>query len=150
MATTTNTFNVSNPQSPVPAANPVECDARGPSNNGSLASFGTATTGMTEYTASDFAGQMNGNLLLADYYGNLIRIRLNAAGTGVVSTQKLFSNIGTHPLAVATQGDRDAFPGTIWVPDFAGMSGVGAGLRRQRLRRTGATAVQRRLQLDAR
>jgi outer membrane protein assembly factor BamB len=114
-----NTFNTTNPQSPVPTANPIECDARGPGANGSLTSFATATTGIAEYTASDFAHQMSGDLLVSSYYGSILRVRLNATGTAVVSTQTLFSNAGTHPLDVITQDDSGAFPGTIWVPDFA-------------------------------
>ncbi len=114
-----NTFNTTNPQSPVPVANPVECDARDPSRNGSLTTFNTATTGMAEYTASNFANQMKGDLLVASYYGSLIRVRLNAGGNGVVSNDVLFTNAAVHALDVAVQRDGDAFPGTIWVADFS-------------------------------
>jgi outer membrane protein assembly factor BamB len=114
-----NTFNTSNPQSPVPTANSIECDARDPSRNGSLAQLAAPTTGMAEYSAGNFANQMNGDLIVAGYNNELSRIHLNDTGDGVVSTQVLVSNLGTHPVDVATQGDRDAFPGTIWVPDFA-------------------------------
>ena len=51
--TAANTFNTTNPQSPVPAANPDRVRPRDPATNGSLASFDTATTGMAEYTASE-------------------------------------------------------------------------------------------------
>ena len=114
-----NTFNQTNPQSPVPVANPVECDPRGPSSNGSITSFNTATAGMAEYQAGNFANQMNGNLLVASFYGSLLRVSLNADGTAVTATSVLFSNVGTHPIDVVAMGDTDAFPGTIWVPDFA-------------------------------
>jgi hypothetical protein len=114
-----NTFNQTNPQSPVPVANPVECDARGPSANGSITSFNTATTGMAEYQAGNFANQMNGNLLVASWYGSLLRVSLNTDGTAVTATNVLFSNVATHPIDVVSMGDTDAFPGTIWVPDFA-------------------------------
>jgi hypothetical protein len=114
-----NTFNTTNPQSPVPVANPIECDPRGPSANGSITSFDTATTGVAEYAAGNFGNQMNGNLLVASYYGSLLRVSLNADGTAVAATEVLFSNVGTHPIDVAVMGDTDAFPGTIWIPDFA-------------------------------
>jgi hypothetical protein len=114
-----NTFNQTNPQSPVPVANAVECDPRGPSANGSIIGFTTATTGMAEYRAGNFANQMNGDLLVASFYGGLSRVELNAAGTAVTATNVLFSNVGTHPIDVATMGDTDAFPGTIWIPDLA-------------------------------
>ena len=51
-----NTFNTTNPQSPVPVANPIECVPKGPSTNGSLAQIDAPTTGMAEYTASNFGG----------------------------------------------------------------------------------------------
>jgi len=114
-----NTFNQTNPQTPVPVADPIECDPRGPSANGSMSSLNTATTGMAEYQTGNFANQMNGNLLVASYYGSLLRVALNAGGTAVTATDVLFSNVATHPIDVVTQADTDAFPGTIWVPDFA-------------------------------
>jgi hypothetical protein len=113
-----NKFNPSSPQSPVLVANPVECDFRGPTANGSLTSFNTATTGFTEYTASNFAGQMKGDLVVDDYYGSVLRVKLNASGSGVTLNQTLFSNAADHPIDVVAQGDGDAFPGTIWMADL--------------------------------
>ncbi|MDQ1433227.1 MAG: hypothetical protein QOF59_43, partial [Actinomycetota bacterium] len=114
-----NVFNVSNPQSPVPASNPVECDARTPTTNGSITNTTTATTGMAEYTTANLAGEMNGDLVTASWYGSVFRDHLSADGTKVLSTDVLFSTAATHPIDVAVQGDSDPYPGTIWVPDFA-------------------------------
>ena len=113
-----NTFNDSSPQSPVPVANPVECDFRGTTAKHALTSFSTATTGLTEYTASNFGGQMNGDLLIADYYDNVLRVKLNANGDGVTLKQTLFSNVAAHPIDVVARGDADTFPGTIWMADI--------------------------------
>jgi hypothetical protein len=114
-----NTFNTSNPQSPVLAANPVECDYRAPgAEKGSLASFGGSTNGLAEYTASNFGGAMDGDLLAAVYNSNEIRtIKFNAAGDAVVSNETLFSAVDIRPLDVTAQGDAGPFPGTIWVAD---------------------------------
>jgi outer membrane protein assembly factor BamB len=112
-----NTFDPTDPQSPVPTADPVECQVRTSANNGSIAQFPFPTTGMQEYTASDFADQMNGDLLVAGYYGNIYRVHLSPDGKTVQSWSTLFSPAGTHPLDAAVQGDDGAFPGTVWVPD---------------------------------
>ena len=113
-----NTFNASSPQSPVPVANPVECDFRPTAGKGALTRFGTATTGFAEYTASNFGGQMNGDLIVADYYDDVLRVKLNAAGDGVTLNQTLFSNVADHPLDVVARGSGDTFPGTIWMADL--------------------------------
>jgi large repetitive protein len=113
-----NTFNATNPQSPVPVANPIECDARTPATNGSIARLSTATMGMAEYTTTNLADQLNGDLITAGFYGNVYRVHLNSSGTGVVSLGVLFSNVGSYPIDVAVQNNSDAYPGTIWVTDF--------------------------------
>ena len=113
-----NTFNPTNPQSPVPTANPVECISRDSTVSGAVATFDSGTTGMAEYTASNFDGQMSGDLIVGSYYGSVFRAHLDGSGA-VVRTDVLFSNVGSHPLDIAVQGDGDALPGTIWVPDYA-------------------------------
>jgi hypothetical protein len=118
-----NTFNTSNPQSPVPASNPVECDYRapgsGPAQKGNLASFNASTNGLAEYKASNFGGAMDGDLLAASFDNNIYRVTLNAAGDAVVTKEILFSTVGQHPLDVIAQGDGDPFAGTIWVADHS-------------------------------
>jgi large repetitive protein len=115
-ADTNNTFAG---QSPVPASDPRQCDwlAPGPAR-GSLATFPESTDGIDQYTANNFSGAMSGDLLLTSLGDNLIyRVELNAAGTSVVSTTSLFSNVGHRPLDVTAEGEGDSFAGTIWVAD---------------------------------
>jgi Cep192 domain 4/Malectin domain len=115
-----NTFNASNPQSPVPAGHPVECDYRTEVERGALASFAFSTNGLDEYTAGNFNQGMEGDLLAASHDDAIYRIQLSADGTEVVSSSVLFSSAATLPLDVTALGDNDPFPGTIWVADFLG------------------------------
>jgi len=122
-----NKFNNSNPQSPVPFSNPVECDYRAPGVNGngvhplnnSLVSLPSSTNGIAEYTASNFSGNMQGSLLAASFNNKIYRVTFNNNG-GVISNDVMFSNVGVLPLDVVAQGDSDNFPGTIWAADFQG------------------------------
>jgi hypothetical protein len=114
-----NTANVWGKQSPVPAANPVECDYldAGP-ERGSLATFPESTNGLDEYTASNFGGAMQGDLLAVTLLDNLVyRIILNPDGTEVTTVDTLFSSVAKRPLDLTTQSDAGPFPGTIWVAD---------------------------------
>jgi N-acetylneuraminic acid mutarotase len=120
-----NTFNASNPQSPVTIGNPIESDYQAPQPNpqgynldGSLVSFPVSTGGLEEYTATNFGGQLQRQLLLTSFDNTIKRIELNAAGDVVLATAKLFSSVGGGPLDVTAQGDDEIFPGTIWVADY--------------------------------
>lgn len=122
-----NKFNNSNPQSPVPFSNPVECEHRGPAGpnvskhpqNQSLTDITSSTNGLDEFTASNFGGAMQGDLLAAAFDNKIYRVKLNSSGTTVISNSPLFSNVGLIPLDVTTVGDNGPFPGTIWVADFS-------------------------------
>jgi uncharacterized cupredoxin-like copper-binding protein len=95
-----------------PVSNPVECDYReAGSASGALATFPASTNGLTEYTAPNFSGAMDGNLLAAAWNGIIYRIQLNATGTQA-SVSSLFTSVGSQPLDVVA---RSPFPGTIWV-----------------------------------
>ncbi len=116
-----NTFNAGNPQSPVSAANPVECSLLEPgAGDGALATWGTSTNGIAEYTSATFGGAMQGDLLLAGYGGKIRRVELDAAGTSAVQTSNLFTSLGGKPLDITTRGDGESFPGTIWVAKYSG------------------------------
>ncbi|HEX5017082.1 MAG TPA: kelch repeat-containing protein [Actinomycetes bacterium] len=118
---TSNTFNA-NAQSPVNVENPVECDYIAPNGvqSTALTSWKASTNGLAEYTASNFAGAMQGDILTAGFVSNSIsRVQLNDAGTAVTANTPLFSTVGQRPLDVVSLGDEDAFPGTIWVGDQA-------------------------------
>jgi len=118
-ASTNNTFNDSNPQSPVTTGNPVESNYENPTVDPDvMALFPASTNGMVEYTASNFEGQMQGDLLAAGFDNKIYRIQLDAEGDDVTSKTSLFNSVGIVPLDVWAQGDDDIFPGTIWVVDI--------------------------------
>src|SRR5918994_756663 len=90
---TANKFNSTNPQSPVPSANPVECDYQSMAERGSIHSFPASTNGLAEYTASNFGGAMKDGFLAASFDNTIYRVRLDAAGTALGSAEPLFSNV---------------------------------------------------------
>ncbi len=115
-----NTFNASNPQSPIEgAANPAECNFLIPGvTDPAISKVWGSTNGMDEYTASNFGGAMAGDLLAASFDKAIYRFELNGAGNTLLSKSKLFANAGSTPLDVTAQGDGDIFPGTVWVADY--------------------------------
>jgi hypothetical protein len=113
-----NTFNHTNPQSPVAVNHAIECDYRNPTNNGSLATVPGGSAGMAEYTASNLANQLSGDLLVGSVKGTVYRVTLDDTGTKVLATAPLFSNLGGSPIDVAVESDTDPQPGTIWVPNM--------------------------------
>ena len=93
-------------------ANPIEGTYLAPGADSSLFTVGASTNGICEYTASNFGGQMAGQILAASFNGNVIRFKLNGAGDTVLENANV-GNLGT-PLDVTAQGDFAPFPGTIW------------------------------------
>jgi hypothetical protein len=114
-----NKSNTFGGQSPIEiAANPIECDYQAPlSGDGALTVNQESTNGMVEYTASNFANSMKGDLIAAAFGKKLYRVELNGSGTEVTSKSVLDNNVGVIPLDVTAQGDDGTFPGTIWVVD---------------------------------
>ncbi len=114
-----NTFNTTNPQSPVSVANPIESDYLIPGvENGALEVYSNSTNGLTEYTATNFGGAMQGDLLIASFDNTIKRVKLNAAGDQIVSSENLFTNVGFRPLDVISPA-TGPFAGSIWVVDVA-------------------------------
>jgi hypothetical protein len=113
-----NTFS-SPPQSAVSVANPVECEWRdaGP-ERGDITDYPASTNGLTEYTASNFGGELKGDILSASLDNKIYRAQLDSTGTQLVAGEALFQNVGNAPLDVVAQSDDDVFPGTIWVADI--------------------------------
>ncbi len=119
-----NTSNQYNGQSPIAVSydGTPECDFlwSGDSlaniEDGSLTTWGGSTNGIAEYTAGNFAGQMQGDLLTASYAGggSIYRVQLSTDGQTAISNNVLF-NMGGNPLDITAQSDFDIFPGTIWV-----------------------------------
>src|SRR5215208_3119653 len=116
-----NKFNSTNPQSPVAQANPVECDYNKPAA-GTLTTFPASTNGLDEYTASNFGGAMQGDLLTAGHDNNIYRIQLDDNSGAITQKGVLFNAVGQLPLDVTAQGDNDPFPGTVWAADISGNS----------------------------
>lgn len=94
--------------------NPVECSYSANDPDTYLDIIGASTNGITEYTASNFEGAMQGNLLTASFNGNIYRYELNAAGDAYVVKNTEFSSFGSNPLDVTAQGDGAIFAGTVW------------------------------------
>jgi hypothetical protein len=113
-----NTFNPTNPQSPVSVANSIEGFYLNTGvQDGALALFDGSTNGMVEYTASNFGGALKGDLLAAGFSNQIFRVKLNSAGSVVTLQEVLFNSVGIIPLDVTALGDTGPFPGTIWVAD---------------------------------
>ena len=117
-----NTFNATNPQSPIEGnAITSNCNYLEPmAGDGALTIIASSANGLTEYTANNFLGSMQGDLLVAAFNKSIHRITLNGDGTAVTSNVKLFTLSGTTPLDVTAQGSSDIFPGTIWVANYIG------------------------------
>ena len=117
-----NKANTFGGQSPIEGpANPEECNylTPGPAS-GALTLQVSSTNGLTEYTATNFGGDMKNDLLAISLNGDLSRVELNNAGNQVTSKSTLEDDLGASPLDVTTQGDDEVFPGTIWLSDFFG------------------------------
>ncbi len=114
------------PPVPLGTGNAIECDYQQPGvDDNALAVIGASTNGITEYTGTNFAGQMQGDLLSASFNGNIYRFELNAMGDDLaVPETALFSGFGGQPLDVTAQGDGDPFPGTVWAAVYGADSVV--------------------------
>ncbi|MGB2428496.1 MAG: Kelch repeat-containing protein, partial [Akkermansiaceae bacterium] len=107
------------PPVPPSMANPIEGDYLQPGvDDGALATFEFSTNGIAEYRASNFEGQLQGNLLLASFGGELIRVELNEEGTQTTNVSTFASNFGATPLDVIAQGDGEPFAGTVWAVTY--------------------------------
>lgn len=80
-----------------------------------------STNGICEYTATNFGGAMQGDILTAAFGGWINRYQLNASGDGTIAKDNNFLlGFGNAPLDVIAQGDPDPFPGTIWALTYSG------------------------------
>ncbi len=111
------------PAVPVSMANPVEGDFRLPGvADGALLTYTESTNGLAEYVATNFGGEMQGNLIAAGYDGKILRIALSADGNSVTNgVEFLATGFGNLPLDVTTPdpGHGAAFVGTIWVVHYS-------------------------------
>ncbi len=112
---------------PVSVANPVEGDWRGPGtpnpdgeNDNNVTLWSVNTNGLDEYSATNFNGAMQGNLIAGDNQGRLKRVELNEDGSLLKLTQPLLTGIGGNALGISCNSDSDNFPGTIWAGTLNG------------------------------
>ncbi len=112
---------------PVPVANSVEADWRGPGisnpdgpDDNPITTWGTNTNGIDEYTATNFGGAMQGNLLAGYHNGVLRRVELKPDGSLQQLTPSFITGIGGNPLGITCNSDTENFPGTIWVGTLNG------------------------------
>jgi len=96
---------------------PQECDYSTTARM--IDTTGGSTNGIAEYTASNFDGALQGNILTASFEDVIYRYEMNETGDGWVDKEILFTGFGRLPLDVVTQGDDDIFPGTIWAVSYA-------------------------------
>ncbi len=114
------------PPVPLANANPIEGDFQNPTvDDPSLFAFESSTNGLVEYTASNFGGEMQGDLLAASFDDNVYRVKINAAGGIDSSSDVTVFASGSNfsiPLDVIAQGDNEIFPGTVWVTYYGNNS----------------------------
>ncbi len=119
------------PAVPLANANPVEGDWRGPGTSnpdgpvdGEVTIWGTNTNGIDEYTASNFGGAMQGDLIAGVNTGVLRRVELNPDGSLETLTSSFASGLGGNALGITCNSDTDPFPGSIWVGKLSGTNAI--------------------------
>ena len=130
-------FDITADNSPVPSSmvNPVEADYIPPTGqspepgapagsantmettSGQKVLFGP-TGGTDEYTASNFGGAMEGDILQVELGGDIERVELSADGQTATNVETIFNTGG--PLGIDTVGDDGPFPGTVWTANHGG------------------------------
>ena len=118
--TRANRSNTFDGLSPIPEGleNPIECEFLIPGiEDGAIALNSASTNGLAEYTATNFDGQLTGNIIATAYDGNVLRLSLNSSGDQVIEQNVLFTSL-SGPLGITAQGDDGPFPGTIWIGQF--------------------------------
>ena len=105
-------FDESNTPVPFDQANPIECEYQSPQDDGSIGDTFGPTGAIDEYTASNFGGEMQGDLLVVELFGPVNRVQLNAAGDDVTEQETFLNANGA--LGITAQGDDGVFPGTVW------------------------------------
>lgn len=130
-------FDINESNSPVPESmvNPAEADYIPPTSgspdpgapagsantmettSGEKVLFGP-TGGTTEYTASNFGGAMEGDILQVELGGDVERVELSADGQTATNVETVFNTGG--PLGITAQDGDAAFAGTVWTANHGG------------------------------
>jgi glucose/arabinose dehydrogenase len=87
----------------------------------SLISWLSSTNGFDVYTASNFAGALDGQFIISQYNGDVVRVELDATGTQVVDAGVLATG-STRLLDIDTVPDGGVFPGTVWIAGYSSSS----------------------------
>jgi hypothetical protein len=130
-------LDITSSNSPVPSSmvNPVEADYIPPTGgspdpgapagsantmettSGQKVLFGP-TGGTTEYTASNFGGAMEGDILQVELGGDIERVELTADGQTATNVETIMNTGG--PLGITAQDDDEKFAGTVWTANHGG------------------------------
>ncbi|WP_411893370.1 malectin domain-containing carbohydrate-binding protein [Winogradskyella sp. A2] len=79
----------------------------------------SSTNGICEYTATNFGGAMQGDILSASFNGNINRYEFDTDGITLLSQDNGFLNgFGSIPLDLIALGDSHPYAGTIWVVTY--------------------------------
>src|SRR5690606_3130825 len=99
---------------------------------GALEIVDASTNGLAEYTAGNFGGTLDRDLLASSFNGNIYRCKPSGgglvdlpgspSGTSKGLCEVLFSGFGAQPLDVTAQGDDQLFPGTVWAATYGASS----------------------------
>jgi hypothetical protein len=95
-----------------------------PGPGGGIAVISGSTNGIAEYTASNFGGAMQGDLLMMNFNGSAYRAKPDGTG-GLIDLgtptngpeDEFFTGL-SNPLDVATTGDDHQFPGLIVIAQY--------------------------------
>ncbi|MGB3547435.1 MAG: malectin domain-containing carbohydrate-binding protein, partial [Saprospiraceae bacterium] len=101
-----------------PAEGEYLADNAQPSKVNIIDLVNSSTNGLTEYTASNFGGNLQGDILTASFNGQINRYKIAANNTSASLKTVLFQGFGNTPLDVVAQGDHDVFPGTVWTATY--------------------------------
>ena len=97
--------------------NPIECGYS--AEDGTIDFINSSTNGITEYTAGNFNGAMQGDILAVSFNGNVYRYNLNDNGDAYDIKETLFSGFATTPLDITVQSSVEIYPGTVWVANYS-------------------------------
>lgn len=96
---------------------PTLVNANGPQPN-IVTVFPNNSNGIAEYKGTNFEGALKGSLVVGKNGGTLHLIHLNGDGSLKEAEFSKWNLNGGNALGIATNGDAEIFPGTIWVATF--------------------------------
>jgi hypothetical protein len=114
-----NTFNESNPQSPVAESRPIEADWLPPGEkDGEVMSFRASLNGIAVYRSTALGPEWNGCLMIAGW-DRMFRLVCVSEKGGITADRIIVRRGGHTPLDLTAQPDDGPFPGSIWATDHA-------------------------------